>query len=1385
MTATQERYRITRAGVLNVWQYDEQVFDFADGRLLLRGTNGAGKSKTMEMLMPFVIDGDTSRLTASGKHHTSLVWLLLDGYQGQARTGYVWLEFSRTDADGTLQTLTCGVGMRATASAKRATTWFFTTPRRVGTDLFLEDAAGPVSQAALAADLEGEDAGRGLSQVFDSPRRYREHIGRTLFGLPLDQYDSLLRLLYWLRQPQVGEDIDPRRLAEQLVNALPTLDSGTVTDAGATFDELETFGEDLDRRERAASALGDFVETYAGYARSILAGRGRAALEAASAVTAAMRRVRASERELEQVAARLTEASEAIAAAEQIRSQARARRTALESGPEARSRDRLLELGRRAADLAAAVDRAEADVRRAEEVAARSGTQADQGCDGVHQRSQGLHRATTEAATAAARCGAAPTPAPSAAALQAPPAWAAPTDLEQTGQQIATAGQMHQQWAGEVLGEVGQVRAAIRVVEEARRESEQAQERARRAGENAEAVQARADTARARVEEAVAAVAAAEQELTQALEGWLGDPLAVPVVLPELTREGLGQIEGVVAEAVAPRQGELGRALAAAEHRVAAAESALAKLRERRAELDREVNPAPAPPRWRRDPRTGLPGAPLWRLVDFRSDVRAADRAGLEAALDGAGLLDAWVTPTGQVLDATRKDLALVIGPGVAGQAGPEQADPGQTAALHTGPGQTGPRQSHTHQGLGALLMPDLDAADLVSPEVVQQVLAQIGLLSHEGGKDEAQGSTASLAVSRDGAWVAGPARGRTGKESAQFIGASARAAERARRAAELDALIAEQESEQADARDAAHTTEAHLADLRRWVTARPRHEQVLQAWTREESAREALTTVETELRQAVDRARAEREAAAARHTDLVALGERHDLPITGQELDSRRELTRTAEDALASVDQAARTLLSELALWRERADRARVDAEQLVEARAAHERVRAQWQPVQAEHEELAATAGAEIEELERRMAELGRVETEAEQELSTQAQTRDALLTEQGTISGRLDGERQTLAEAEPAREQAVEALQALHRVPGLVASAEVGADPERPPTDRDEIRDLVERAAEGHRTSNEVLQAMTALQSGPASTHEPRLVEDDGVYAALARDDTSGDQPLARLAQVLAQRVAADRELLTQRERELFETHVLSQLGDALRGVRRQAEELVHAMNEQLRTVTTSQGIRVRLRWRLREDIPTDARRAVELLGQPLGALLPDERTELREALHRLIELSRSEAPEDSYAEHLARALDYREWFAFTVQYHRPEVEQWRDLHRKSALSQGEQKVLCYLPLFAAAAAHFTSLAGAAPHAPRFVLLDDAFPKIDARTHPLLFGLLVDLDLDFIITSERLWGTHASVPSLAIYEALRNPAQRGIAQFEHRWDGQQLIAVGVGLE
>ena len=73
------------------------------------------------------------------------------------------------------------------------------------------------------------------------------------------------------------------------------------------------------------------------------------------------------------------------------------------------------------------------------------------------------------------------------------------------------------------------------------------------------------------------------------------------------------------------------------------------------------------------------------------------------------------------------------------------------------------------------------------------------------------------------------------------------------------------------------------------------------------------------------------------------------------------------------------------------------------------------------------------------------------------------------------------------------------------------------------------------------------------------------------------------------------------------------------------------------------------------------------------------------------------------------------------------------------------------------------------------PRFVLLDDAFAKVSEDNHAQLFGLLVEFDLDFIATSERLWGTHATVPELAITEVLRDAAL-GVIVLEHsRWDGK----------
>ncbi len=613
-----DRFRLTRGGILNVWQYDNQVFDFGGGRLLLRGTNGAGKSKTLEMLLPFVIDGDKSRITASGRHHTSLLWLMLDGYAGQSRTGYLWLEFQRTTEGGATETVTCGIGLRASESARAATTWFFTSPRRVGIDLHLSDAAGPLTMQRLRAEVEPD------GHFFDSnkTRQYREHVGQLLFGLPLDQYEDLLRLLYWLRQPQVGEDIDPRRLAEQLVQALPQLDEAAIRTAGDTFDQLEDFGEQIDRQERSAAAISAFLETYRSHAVGVVEGRAVTVIEAEEQERRCRREVRRTERSKGDSALRLEEARSRHRDADTVHGEAVARIGQLMAGPEARAQQRLLELDahqrtkQRGADAARVrrdrqQARHEAERRRAEELTESLGRGATGWVESVRQ--------------ARSFCGDAGLTGllPRSAQIEVGEFdW----QHEHSSHGLRDALGPLAAETGEVRDRVGVARAAVKVVEQARVESLARRLEADRREEASAAKEAAVGRRRTRLDETATHAIELGEVLESALHDWQTQPAAVPFDLPQLSPESLTSLERRLAEAVAPVRGDLERRRAEAAAQEAATKRQRETAQAERAVVAAQTDPSPVAPTWHRDERRERAGEPLWRLLDFRADLEPAAR---------------------------------------------------------------------------------------------------------------------------------------------------------------------------------------------------------------------------------------------------------------------------------------------------------------------------------------------------------------------------------------------------------------------------------------------------------------------------------------------------------------------------------------------------------------------------------------------------------------------------------------------------------------------------------------------------------------------------------------------------------------------------------------
>lgn len=113
-----ERWHMNRIGFVNFWLYDDEVFSFADGKLLLRGQNGSGKSITTQSFIPFILDGDRtpSRLDPFGSNDRRMEYYFLNDGEKEEATGYLYLEFQKGNRYRTI-----GIGQQA----QRGNLWAF------------------------------------------------------------------------------------------------------------------------------------------------------------------------------------------------------------------------------------------------------------------------------------------------------------------------------------------------------------------------------------------------------------------------------------------------------------------------------------------------------------------------------------------------------------------------------------------------------------------------------------------------------------------------------------------------------------------------------------------------------------------------------------------------------------------------------------------------------------------------------------------------------------------------------------------------------------------------------------------------------------------------------------------------------------------------------------------------------------------------------------------------------------------------------------------------------------------------------------------------------------------------------------------------------------
>ena len=1267
-----ERWQPLRLGLVELFHYDSEEFWFRDGHLLLRGNNGTGKSKVLSLTLPFLFDAQLrpSRIEPDGDNGKKMAWnLLMSSYQ--RRIGYTWIEFGRRTADGASHYLTLGAGLSAAVGKTQVDSWFFIleggangADPRIGQDIWLTNEQKMVlTRERLRDAVEGQ--GRG--KIFENAHSYRRAVDERLFKIGTKRYEALMDTLIQLRQPQLSKKPDEAGLSHALTEALPPMPIELLGDVAEALNQLEEDRIQLEDIRSLERAINHFEQRYRTYAGTVTRRQTRELRQAQTGFDKASEGRNKAHVDLKEAQDAEVLAQTDHAETKQILAAARTRLQTLQSDPANQDANRL--------------SQAETDAkeRKAEAEAAETlRNQAKKNLDREEERSRQLNQRSTaaksELLTARAHCAEAAETAGTASSLTDNLLITlVPEDLPQLApaeiQQAATLLRNATSKRREDIRHLESRHTAVNVKQQAL-VNLQASQRDRQA-ELEEAAERRAvadlDTETAGNELIDAwhthcsnlvhlhldQVAPLEQ-----LVDWVACP------------EGANHIQEALTEAYrksTQRHAAQHSALTTQQNTLQSEQETLSTERDR---LLAGHDAVPTPPAMRaagiRDER---PGAPLWRLVDFQPDLDAKQRAGLEAALEASGLLDAWLSPDGALVDANGVQL------------------------LDSSWVRRPPIPGHH---LASALHPDVPDDSAVTAELVASLLATVAYGSEDHGESESW-------VSERGGYRLGALAGAWQKPQAVYIGHTARANARQRRLNEIADRLEEivsllEELQENFLRLAQDGQEAE----REWKDAPSDHSlraailaaasaerEVLQARQRLDAADAQCRTAEAELQSA--RETLERDAADLQLPAVLA-----DLSLINEALD------RFA-NAHQQLALATREWCSAWPEYQTQQEREKEAVETMSEREASFFAASERAAESAARYEVLKGMIGAKVETLRQQLQDasaevsIANGAWEAAQSALTTASEKRAVAASQADTADAV------LAERAATRAHAIERLQRFTES-SLLASAL----PDFPVPDGtipwtiDPALSLARRAEQAlaHIADDEaawgriqrlVAEDLTELQRSLSSLgHQATSEPNDWGFSVHVIYLNRPERPDA-LSNRLADEIAQRSELLTAKEREVLENHLQAEIAAEIQRLMRAADKQVDAINEELRKRPTSTGVRYRLQWlplTPEQGAPTGLEVARErLLNRSADMWSAEDRSVVGAMLQQQIAAERAQADAgttgSSLVEQLAKALDYRRWHRFSVQRHQD--GQWRKL--SGPASSGERALGLTVPLFAA--------------------------------------------------------------------------------------------------
>ncbi len=1332
------KWVINKIGLINFWYYDEEEFEFSDGRLLLRGANGSGKSVTMQSFIPLLLDGNRSakRLDPFGTNSRRIEnYLLPDGDTRDENTGYLYMEFRKPETD---VYITIGIGLRA-RRGKSVDFWGFsiTDGKRIGRDFKLYKEIGdkiPLTKR----ELKNRILENGIGEFCEKASDYKEMVNRHIFGFyDIAEYDQLIDLLVQLRSPKLSKDYKPTVLYEIMEDSLKPLSDEDLRPMSEAIENMDAIEASITELKNVFESSKRLKTSYDKYNLAVLGSKAKDLIRVKKSLDDAEKKIYDTKCEID---TRTSTANELSSRAESLslrRSELEDKLRRYKETDTFRISEDLRRLSTEAEAVSAKIASKQSDAERYSGQLSRERLiLADKKKTSDNCRADADSKLSDMGSYAAD---------------------AAFSEHEYFAEEAGTYSEGFDFFyikssVTAYTSKLAKALAAFNSLEEAEREYDRLTEQ--HAAEKSKYDSALSELRRAEnlfnTEKSTLIEKTYDANMKNRLFKLSETQLQAfsQYVYSADDFSGIDPIKAITAEAYNEYRSEINAKIKLRKQSLDDVDRQMNELLSEISALEaqKEIEPPLTAEQelFRKTlSESSIPFVPLYRACDLKDEVTEEMARTIEEALDGMGLLNALIIPKGCSVPRT---------------------DGAGDRIIYAGEGKA-------ENNLLSFLRAETDTS--VPEDEIKTILAQIS--SENGG----------LFINENGEYGISILKGFTGnRRGPEYIGAQARKRRKERIIAELREKYDALSDEYNRIGDEINALEADLRTLADEYGSLPSCSDLSEALSLlknagilEQKLAESLEKLTDAVKRSFDKTRECRKILDER-CDGIALNRSKDV----------------FEDAHAYMDDYRDTLTDFIELYK---DIRSLDNEisyisdrtSLLETRI---------DELYAELRDLKHALGeclARKKNCEEVLARAGFKETQAEMlAMSSELDAIPSQLEEFSKLIGRNESETEHLKRSLAEANEALEPMKAEKEYAENAFSEELDLGYVKISSDKlyraadeaaakasasqlTELRDELSRKYYSERTlltDYSVTDEQCFEESAPPGFTPRRRLR----LTALVR---GAKTDFYEFIEYIEREIASNEELLTEKDRELFEDLLIDTVGRKMRAKISYSERWVTDMNKKMMSMDTSSGLSFSLEWKSRPAENEDEMNTAELVSllKTDSRILTDENiAKMSKHFRSKLNTARLRHNDGGDAESmhtiLKEILDYRKWFEFKL-FYRQTGQPKKELTNNAfyRFSGGEKAMAMYVPLFASVYARY---AKADEFAPKLISLDEAFAGVDDKNISDMFRIMEELELSYIINSQVLWGDYPTVPSLSICELVRPNNADYVTVLRYRWDGKE---------